>query len=141
MPSSALRICPLCEATCGLTLTIDDGRVTGARGDRDDVFSHGFICPKGSTLRQLHEDPDWLRGPLVKRDGRFEPASWDEALALVGAKLKAAKLPYYTESVATAKGPVTRVRAGPFASRSAAEKAHQQLRSLGFSPGNVGSRP
>lgn len=59
----------------------------------------------------------------------------------VTAKLKAAKLAYYTESVATAKGPVTRVRAGPFASRSAAEKAHQQLRALGFSPGNVGSRP
>ena len=57
------------------------------RGDRDDVFSHGFICPKGSTLRQLHEDPDWLRGPLVKRDGRFEPASWDEAFAEVERRL------------------------------------------------------
>ncbi|MDA1118037.1 MAG: SPOR domain-containing protein, partial [Proteobacteria bacterium] len=52
-------------------------------------------------------------------------------------KLKAAKLPYYTESLATAKGPVTRVRAGPFATQDAAEKAHKQLRSLGFSPGNV----
>jgi anaerobic selenocysteine-containing dehydrogenase len=41
--TAALRICPLCEATCGLTLTIDDGRVTGARGDREDVFSAGFI--------------------------------------------------------------------------------------------------
>ena len=43
--------------------------VTRIRGDRDDVFSKGFICPKGSTLRQLHEDPDRLRRPLVKRDG------------------------------------------------------------------------
>jgi anaerobic selenocysteine-containing dehydrogenase len=51
------------------------------------VFSHGFICPKGSTLRQLHEDPDWLRGPLVKRDGRFEPATWDEAFAEVERRL------------------------------------------------------
>ena len=40
-------------------------RVTRIRGDQDDVFSHGFICPKGSTLRQLHEDPDRLRPPLV----------------------------------------------------------------------------
>ena len=47
--STALRICPFCEATCGLTLTIDDGRVTGARGDHDDVFSAGFICPKGAS--------------------------------------------------------------------------------------------
>ncbi|MGH8703856.1 MAG: SPOR domain-containing protein [Burkholderiales bacterium] len=51
--------------------------------------------------------------------------------------LKAAKLPYYTEPIATAKGPVTRVRAGPFASRDAAEKALQQLKDLGLKPGNV----
>ena len=56
------------------------------------------------------------------------------------AKLKAAKLAYFTESVATAKGTVTRVRAGPFASRESAEKAHKQLKALGFAPGNIGSR-
>lgn len=56
-------------------------------------------------------------------------------------KLKAAKLPYYTESLATAKGPVTRVRAGPFATQDTAEKARKQLRSLGFSPGNVAAAP
>jgi anaerobic selenocysteine-containing dehydrogenase len=83
----AYRTCPLCEAGCGLEIAIHgtDGseRVGRIRGDRDDVFSHGFICPKGSTLRQLHEDPDWLRQPLVKRDGRFEPVGWDEAFAEV----------------------------------------------------------
>ncbi len=48
----------LCEATCGLTLSIDDGRVTGARGgDKDDVFSHGFICPKGASFAELDNDP------------------------------------------------------------------------------------
>lgn len=47
---TALRVCPLCEATCGLTLTIEGTRVTGARGDRDDVFSRGFICPKGASF-------------------------------------------------------------------------------------------
>ncbi len=87
----AFRTCPLCEAGCGLEIALhrDNGseRVGRIRGDRDDVFSHGFICPKGSTLRQLHEDPDWLRGPLVKRDGRFEPASWDEAFAEVERRL------------------------------------------------------
>jgi anaerobic selenocysteine-containing dehydrogenase len=87
----AYRTCPLCEAGCGLEIALHrtDGseRVGRIRGDRDDVFSHGFICPKGSTLRQLHEDPDWLRGPLVKRNGRFEPASWDEAFAEVERRL------------------------------------------------------
>ncbi|MGI8938300.1 MAG: molybdopterin-dependent oxidoreductase [Iamia sp.] len=85
---TALRTCPLCEAGCGLEVTVardDDGteRVTRIRGDRDDVFSHGFICPKGSTLRQLHEDPDRLRRPLVKRDGAFVEVGWDEAFAEV----------------------------------------------------------
>jgi anaerobic selenocysteine-containing dehydrogenase len=87
----AYRTCPLCEAGCGLEIALHrtngSERVGRIRGDRDDVFSHGFICPKGSTLRQLHEDPDWLRGPLVKRDGRFEPASWDEAFAEVERRL------------------------------------------------------
>jgi anaerobic selenocysteine-containing dehydrogenase len=87
----AYRTCPLCEAGCGLEIAIHgtDGseRVGRIRGDRDDVFSHGFICPKGSTLRQLHEDPDWLRQPLVKRDGRFEPVGWDEAFAEVERRL------------------------------------------------------
>jgi anaerobic selenocysteine-containing dehydrogenase len=55
--------------------------VVRIRGDRDDVFSHGFLCPKGSTLKQLHEDPDRLRRPLVRRDGRHVEVSWEEAFA------------------------------------------------------------
>jgi anaerobic selenocysteine-containing dehydrogenase len=73
------RTCPLCEAGCGLDVTVGDGRVTRIRGDRLDVFSHGFLCPKGSTLKQLHEDPDRLRQPLVRRGDRLEPATWAEA--------------------------------------------------------------
>lgn len=52
-------------------------------------------------------------------------------------KLKSAKIPYYTEPIATKQGTVTRVRAGPFASRDAAEKVLQQLKELGLKPGNV----
>jgi DedD protein len=52
-------------------------------------------------------------------------------------RLAAAKLPYYTERIATDKGKVTRVRAGPFVSREAAEKAHEKLKGLGLKPGNV----
>ncbi|HEY8546017.1 MAG TPA: molybdopterin-dependent oxidoreductase, partial [Acidimicrobiales bacterium] len=81
--TTAYRVCPLCEAGCGLEITLDGHRVQRIRGDRDDVFSKGFICPKGSTLKQLHEDPDWLRQPVVKRDGRFVPVTWDEAFAEV----------------------------------------------------------
>jgi anaerobic selenocysteine-containing dehydrogenase len=83
MTDTALRICPLCEATCGLTLTIDDGRVTGARGDRDDVFSNGFICPKGASFAELDNDPDRLAQPLIRRNGTLTEATWDEAYAVV----------------------------------------------------------
>jgi anaerobic selenocysteine-containing dehydrogenase len=88
---TAFRTCPLCEAGCGLEVTLErtngSERVKRIRGDRDDVFSHGFICPKGSTLKQLHEDPDWLRRPLVKRDGRFVEVTWDEAFAEIASRL------------------------------------------------------
>ena len=85
---TAIRTCPLCEATCGLEITVGPGeQVVRIRGDRDDVFSHGFICPKGSTLKQLHEDPDRLRRPLVKKNGVHVEVSWDEAWEAVAAGL------------------------------------------------------
>jgi anaerobic selenocysteine-containing dehydrogenase len=79
--------CPLCEATCGLSVTIDVGQVTGVRGDDADVFSHGYICPKGVSLGALHHDPDRLRLPLVRRDGELVEVSWDEAFAEVERRL------------------------------------------------------
>lgn len=87
--STALRICPFCEATCGLTLTISDGRVTAARGDRDDVFSAGFICPKGASFGELDNDPDRLTQPLIRRDGVLTEGTWDEAYAVITERLGA----------------------------------------------------
>jgi anaerobic selenocysteine-containing dehydrogenase len=81
------RTCPLCEATCGLEVTHQEESVIRIRGDQDDVFSRGFICPKGSTLGKLDQDPDRLRTPLVKRDGVHEPATWDEAFAVIESRL------------------------------------------------------
>ena len=77
---TVFRTCPLCEATCGLEISVNpQEQIVRIRGDKDDVFSHGFICPKGSTLKQLHEDPDRLRKPMVKRNGVHVEVSWDEA--------------------------------------------------------------
>ncbi|MFJ9874252.1 molybdopterin oxidoreductase family protein [[Kitasatospora] papulosa] len=86
---TAPRICPLCEATCGLTLTIEGTTVTGARGDHDDVFSQGFICPKGASFGGLDADPDRLRTPLVRTDGVLREATWSEAFDAVAAKIPA----------------------------------------------------
>jgi anaerobic selenocysteine-containing dehydrogenase len=80
--------CPLCEATCGLELRVSqDGELLGVRGDREDVFSHGFICPKGGSLKALQEDPDRLRTPRVRRGGRLVEATWDEAFAEIDRRL------------------------------------------------------
>jgi len=84
---TAIRTCPLCEAGCGLEITVKGDEVVRIRGDRDDVFSHGFICPKGSTLKQLREDPDRVRTPLIKRDGQFVEASYDEAFHEIAQRL------------------------------------------------------
>ncbi|MEU0101071.1 molybdopterin-dependent oxidoreductase [Streptomyces sp. NPDC006267] len=85
---TAPRICPLCEATCGLTLTIEGATVTGARGDRDDIFSRGFICPKGASFGGLDADPDRLRVPLVRgEDGELREAAWSEAFDLIAARM------------------------------------------------------
>ncbi|MCP2246721.1 molybdopterin oxidoreductase family protein [Lentzea aerocolonigenes] len=80
--------CPLCEATCGLELTVEGDRITKVRGDREDEFSRGFICPKGASLGTLDADPDRLSTPLIKRDGEFHEASWDEAFAYIDERLK-----------------------------------------------------
>lgn len=74
-----LRTCPLCEAMCGLEIHVDGGRVTGIRGNRDDVWSRGHICPKGVSLAALHDDPDRIRRPMIKVDGQWREVSWDAA--------------------------------------------------------------
>jgi len=81
------RTCPLCEATCGVAIEIEGDRVVRVRGDKQDPFSRGFICPKGSTLGELHHDPDRLRTPLIRRKGRLEEATWDEAFAEIDRRL------------------------------------------------------
>src|SRR4051794_21604535 len=85
----AYRTCPFCEATCGLEITVNGG-VQKVRGDDEDVFSHGFLCPKGVSIKELHEDPDRLRTPVLRQpDGSFAPCSWDEAFALIDERLTA----------------------------------------------------
>ena len=81
------RICPLCEACCGLEITVRDQKVLAIRGHAADVLSAGYLCPKGVALKDLHEDPDRLRTPLIRRNGRHEPATWDEAWAEIARRL------------------------------------------------------
>ncbi len=74
-----LRTCPLCEAMCGLEVTVEDERVTSIRPDAQDVWSKGYVCPKGAVLGDLHHDPDRLRAPLVRDGEQWREVSWEEA--------------------------------------------------------------
>ncbi|MGZ8754754.1 MAG: molybdopterin-dependent oxidoreductase, partial [Acidimicrobiia bacterium] len=112
--TTTYRTCPLCEATCGLEVTVRDGAVTRIRGDRDDVFSRGFICPKGSTLRQLHDDPDRLRAPVIRRGEGWEQVSWEEAFQVVEAGLRPVIENHGGDAVAAYLGnPNVHTMAGP----------------------------
>lgn len=75
--------CPLCEATCGLEITTAGRDVISIRGDAEDVFSAGYLCPKAAALKALDADPDRLRAPLVRQGDEWREVSWDEAWAEV----------------------------------------------------------
>jgi anaerobic selenocysteine-containing dehydrogenase len=77
-------VCNLCEAICGLELTLEEGRVTSIRGNAADPLSRGHICPKGVALADVYEDPDRLRHPIRRvgsgADAEWVRIGWDEAL-------------------------------------------------------------
>ena len=125
MPSETVhyRTCPFCEATCGLAVTMRGDEVVSVRGDDDDVFSHGFICPKSQGLKALHEDPDRLTTPLVRRDGELVEASWDEALAEVDRGLSAALAEGGRDAVAVYLGNPSAHSLGPMIYGPAFSKA------------------
>ncbi|HEY1358692.1 MAG TPA: molybdopterin oxidoreductase family protein [Thermoleophilaceae bacterium] len=81
------RTCPFCEATCGLRIETEGDEVVSIRGDDEDVLSHGFICPKAYGLKELHEDPDRLTTPLIRRDGELVEATWEEAFEEIDRRL------------------------------------------------------
>lgn len=98
------RVCPLCEAMCGLEVTLDGPHVVSVRGAADDVFSRGFQCPKGINLGALDADPDRLSVPLIRTGTGFVEATWDEAFAAVREGLAAVREQHGTESFALYKG-------------------------------------
>ncbi|MFN8130724.1 MAG: molybdopterin-dependent oxidoreductase [Solirubrobacteraceae bacterium] len=86
-----ITFCRICEAHCGMVATVDDGRVTKLRPDRNHPLSQGYACPKGIAMLDVHNDPDRVTRPLKRRaDGSgFDPVGWDEALDDIGGRLRA----------------------------------------------------
>jgi anaerobic selenocysteine-containing dehydrogenase len=97
---------------CGLVIETAGEVVTAIRGDPDDAFSRGHVCPKAVALKDLHDDPDRLRQPLLKRNGRFEPVEWGEALDAAAQGLRAVQQRHGVDAVATYAGNPTVHSAG-----------------------------
>ena len=101
-----LFTCNLCEALCGLELTVeksDSGteRITKVRGDSEDVFSRGHICPKGPAMVEFLEDPDRLKMPVRRTaSGGWEEVSWDDALDEAATRLRAIRNQHGNDAVA-----------------------------------------
>lgn len=87
MAETHFRTCHLCEAMCGVAIEHEAGDLRAVRGDDEDPFSRGHICPKAVSLLDLHHDPDRLTRPLVRKDGVLVETSWEEALDTAAAGL------------------------------------------------------
>ncbi len=98
------RTCPLCEAMCGLAITVRGQEIMSIRGDSDDPFSRGHICPKGAALQDIHTDPERLRHPVRRTAAGWERIGWDEAYAEVVAGIKAVQAQHGSDAVGVYQG-------------------------------------
>lgn len=83
------RTCNLCEAMCGIQITVEDDKITSIKGDAEDSFSRGHICPKAIALKDLYEDPDRIRTPMEKVNGQWRELTWREAFDKVASRIQA----------------------------------------------------
>jgi anaerobic selenocysteine-containing dehydrogenase len=102
------RTCTLCEACCGIEVSVDGDRVVAIRGDDLDPLSRGYVCAKARALADLHQDPDRLRHPLRRTSRGWERLSWKEAFAYAAQGLVRAQREHGDEALAFYSGePVT----------------------------------
>ena len=80
--------CPYCGVGCTLNLVVSDGRVVGVEPYKRSPINEGKLCPKGATCDEFIHSPDRLTKPMIKKDGKFVEASWDEALDLVASRFR-----------------------------------------------------
>jgi anaerobic selenocysteine-containing dehydrogenase len=113
MSSIAYRTCHLCEATCGLELHIEGREIGLVRGDRDDVFSRGYLCPKGTAIKHLETDPDRARTPMIRRGATWHEVTWDDAFAEIDRRLGEVRAAHGNDAVAAYLGNPNAHNLGP----------------------------
>jgi len=85
------RTCHICEANCGLLVEVEGREILSIRGNPDHVLSRGHICPKGTAIADLQDDPDRLHKPVKKVGGQWQEIGWEQAYTEIAAKLVALK--------------------------------------------------
>ena len=80
--------CRVCTSVCGILVDVDGEVVTRVRGDREHPLSHGYTCPKGRALPQMHHHPDRIETPQMRIDGRLQAASWSACLDDLGSRMR-----------------------------------------------------
>ena len=80
--------CRICEASCGLEATIENGKVSKLSPNKDHIGTLGFSCMKGLHQHKMYDSPDRLKQPLKRVGDHFEPISWSQALAEIGQKVR-----------------------------------------------------
>jgi anaerobic selenocysteine-containing dehydrogenase len=98
------RSCNLCEAICGIEITVTGDQRLDIRGDKDDPFSRGYICPKAVALQDLHYDKDRLKHPVRRINGGWERITWDQAFTEVTQNLKSINARHGRNSIASYLG-------------------------------------
>ena len=98
------RNCNLCEAICGISIAVRSDQQLDIRGDDEDPFSRGYICPKAVGLQDIHYDKDRLRQPVRRTSQGWQPIGWDEAFNEVADNLKQINNTYGRNSIATYLG-------------------------------------
>ena len=96
--------CPYCAVQCGMNLLVERNHVVGVEPRYDFPVNEGRLCPKGVTAYLQVHHPDRLLFPLIKRNGNFERASWDEALDLVVSKFKELQEKHGKDSIGVYSG-------------------------------------
>ena len=94
-----LTICPYCGCGCGLYLHVENGVIIGASPSRHHPVNKGSLCVKGWNSFEFVQHPDRLKYPLIKREGVFQKASWEEALDLIAGKLSEIKNAFGPDSI------------------------------------------
>ena len=104
MATTHLHTCTLCEASCGIVVSVEDGRITDVRGDKDDPHSRGYICAKARAIVDVHDDPDRLKRPIVRTPDGWKEVGWDEAFDLVARRLRDVRAAHGRDAVAVYQG-------------------------------------